>query len=87
MSATLTSLPFPSPTLPSATFFPGLHPRLHDLHECAPKNYSVRKCWRKTKEGVKKKKSNKIEEQREESHFPPAIPSAGSIIAGIPVLG
>lgn len=55
VSATLTYLPFPSPTLPSATFFPGLHPRLHDLHECAAKYYShsVRKCWTKTKESKK----------------------------------
>lgn len=33
------------------------------------------------------KKSNKITEQRGEFHFPPAIPGAGGIIAGILVLG
>lgn len=31
--------------------------------------------------------SNKIIEHGEESHFPPAIPSLGRIIAGIPELG
>lgn len=31
--------------------------------------------------------SNKITEHGEESHFPPAIPSLGRIIAGIPELG
>lgn len=34
-----------------------------------------------------REKSNKIREQRGEFHFPPAIPSAGGIIAGILVLG
>lgn len=31
--------------------------------------------------------SNKITEHGEESHFPPAIPSLGRTIAGIPELG
>lgn len=31
--------------------------------------------------------TNKITEHGEESHFPPAIPSLGRIIAGIPELG
>lgn len=34
-----------------------------------------------------REKSNKITEQWEEFHFPPAIPGAGGIIAGILVLG
>lgn len=34
-----------------------------------------------------REKSDKITEQRGEFHFPPAIPGAGGIIAGMLVLG
>lgn len=37
--------------------------------------------------GGEEGESNKITEHGEESHFPPAIPSLGRIIAGIPELG
>lgn len=37
--------------------------------------------------GEEEGESNKITEHGEESHFPPAIPSLGRIIAGIPELG
>lgn len=55
MSATLTSSPSSSPTLPSATFFPVFCARFCDLYECVQENYPqfVRNGCSKKKVGEK----------------------------------